>query len=62
MQELNAIHNIVPARVLNGDPEPDHLFYNDAGPNCDSGKGNDIWLTLISDMGTDGVTIESECD
>ena len=48
--------------ILNGDPEPDHLFFNDSGPNCDSGLGNDIWLTLISDISTDGITIVSECD
>ncbi len=47
--------------ILNGDPEPDHLFYNDAGASCDDGGGNDIWLTLVSDMNDDG-TLTSECD
>ena len=48
--------------VLNGNPEPDHLFFNDSQGTCNTGEGNDIWLTLISDMSPDGVTVTSECD
>jgi len=47
---------------LNGEPEPDHLFYNDEINDCSDGRGNDIWLTLISDIQTDGFSIISECD
>ncbi|MHC4413999.1 MAG: type II secretion system protein [Planctomycetota bacterium] len=36
---------------------PDNLFYNDTGTSQESGEGRDIWLTLISDIGSDGIDL-----
>ncbi len=46
----------------NSVPQPDNLFYNDSQGNCSTGEGNDIWLTLISSIGADGITLTAECD
>ncbi len=46
---------------LNGQPEPDHLFFNDSEQSCNTGLGNDIWLTLISEINT-SFAVTSECD
>ncbi len=47
----------------NGVPQPDNLFYNDLLSDCDTGDGNDIWLTLVSRItADDGLQLISECD
>jgi hypothetical protein len=44
-------------------PQPDNLFYNDLMSDCETGEGNDIWLTLVSRIVTDnGLDLVSECD
>ena len=41
----------------------DNLFYNDEATNCSTGEGNDIWLTLISEISSPaGTLIIAECD
>ena len=46
-----------------GITESDNLFYNDAATNCSTGEGNDIWLTLISEITSPtGILIIAECD
>ena len=43
--------------------ESDNLFYNDAETNCSTGGGNDVWLTLISEISSPtGVQVIAECD
>ena len=45
----------------NGETFPDHLFLNDA-EDCNSGLGNDVWLTLISEITSVDGQLISECD
>ncbi len=60
------LHTVLPEGynyMRNGIPQPDNLFYNDLEGSCDTGEGNDIWLTLISRITDDlGLIVESECD
>ena len=46
-----------------GVPQPDNFFFNDFEGTCDTGEGNDIWLTLISHITSpDGLILDAECD
>ncbi len=60
------LHTMLPEGynyMTDGVPQPDNFFYNDSAGNCDTGAGNDIWLTLISAITSpDGLTLDSECD
>ena len=63
---VSLLHTVLPEGfnyMVNGVPTPDNIFYNDAEGSCDTGEGNDIWLTLISRITDDlGLIVESECD
>ncbi len=63
---VSLLHTVLPEGfnyMVDGVPQPDNLFYNDSEQDCSSGLGNDIWLTLISEITTaDGIELISECD
>jgi len=60
------LHTVLPEGynyMQNDIPQPDNFFFNDFEGNCETGEGNDIWLTLISHITSDdGLTLNAECD
>ena len=63
---VTLLHTVYPEGLTyldNGVTEADNLFYNDSQGDCSTGEGNDVWLTLISEIvSSDGIALIAECD